>query len=304
MFRKTLLFLIAAGTLTLAGCNIYFDDGQGDGRGDCGLFGCDDPAQPGDNCGLDADCAAGCFCAASGVCEEAGFCESDFDCTEGFECEIGRASCVPAKDQPSCESTSDCRSGTYCDTTYGECVPSWTCNEDAECGVGWDCNPENKTCEPGTCEDNDDCAEGCECNLDTKKCEETSTCDDDSDCMANQVCDDRNTCVDAPVSCVAEIDASCETFAPFCGLGFHPGIQNGCYTGTCVAAEDCDEVPVPLCEELTTEATCSARTDCSSLFTGINCTDPAGESCTEPGANCTCERFVFRSCVDAAASTL
>ena len=303
MFRKTLLFLIAAGTLTLAGCNIYFGEGQNDGSGDCGLFGCgEEPvAQPGDTCTLDVNCAPGCFCAASGVCEEAGFCESDLDCAEGFGCELERSSCVPNRGRPSCESTAECQSGTYCDVAFGECVPSWTCRDDAECGVGWDCNQANRTCEPGACTSNSECAEGCNCE--EGRCVETGICESDADCMNNQECDTaRNTCITPPISCVAEIDASCNEFAPFCGVGFYPGIQRGCYTGQCVAAADCDEIPQPLCEELATENACSARADCETLFTGINCTDPNGQSCTVAGANCTCERFVFRSCVELASS--
>jgi hypothetical protein len=199
-----------------------------------------------------------------------------------------------------CDVNADCAAGCYC-TADGYCEEAGFCDEDIDCAPGFVCDDRN-SCVPGTpgdqtCEVDEDCLEGCFCN-DDGLCEETGVCADDTECAEGQTCDtDRNTCVPAdPVSeCLAPADCGIQ---PECDPGTSAEIVDGCYTGICIANEDCtDGSP---CSQQPDQATCDARMDCSSVVNGINCTDPDGNACQAGVGNCTCEQVLFDSCEDAA----
>ncbi len=132
--------------------------------------------------------------------------------------------------------------------------------------------------------DPDNCMEGCYCADDGSGnfyCEETGFCNGNEDCANGQECDiNRGTCVPAKPA------PTCDQDPTVCGEG-----------------EVCDtEGDAPVCRPATCEDhqdadTCGADSTCTSVFTGINCTDPNGADCTEGSANCTCESFVFATCI-------
>lgn len=199
-----------------------------------------------------------------------------------------------------CDVNSDCAAGCYC-TASGYCEEAGFCGDDLDCAAGFVCDDRN-SCVPGeqgpqTCETDDDCFSGCFCN-DDGECEETGICTDDTECAEGQTCDtDRSTCVPAdPVSeCLGPADCG---IAPTCDPGTSAEIVDGCYTGICIANDDCtDGSP---CAQQADQAACDARMDCNSLVNGINCTDPDGNACQAGVGNCTCEQVIYDSCVDAA----
>jgi len=162
------LVLLAAFTVTLASCGLYFGDGdnedswtycgsdgyyvcQGD---DCQFAGSTCPSgtqTPGFTCETDADCAAGCYCegedaatGTTGTCVEAGFCATDEDCPEGYVCD-DRTSCVPI----TCTCTTDQEAIDagfgFCDEATSTCQqgvdPAGSCGGTATgtpptCGAG------------------------------------------------------------------------------------------------------------------------------------------------------------------------
>jgi hypothetical protein len=71
-------------------------------------------------------------------------------------------------------------------------------------------------------------------------------------------------------------------------MGTLPGVTNGCYSGYCIPTTSCE---VAACETLTTDAACTARTDCAPIYAGTNCT------CTATG--CTCATLTFARCESA-----
>jgi hypothetical protein len=69
-------------------------------------------------------------------------------------------------------------------------------------------------------------------------------------------------------------------------MGTTPGIRNGCYTGYCIPLNQC---PFVACESVASEVSCIARTDCSPVYTGSNCT------CTMNG--CSCQVLTYERCI-------
>jgi hypothetical protein len=154
------LAMLAAFSVTLASCGLYFgDEGGNDNWTYCGSDGyyvcegddcqfagatCPDgTTQPGFTCEDNADCAAGCYCAGAdaaagtaGTCEEAGFCSTDEDCPTGFVCD-DRSSCVPPTTEAcTCASDSEAQAQNhdYCDESTNTCQlgvdPNGTCGGD------------------------------------------------------------------------------------------------------------------------------------------------------------------------------
>lgn len=309
MIRNALILAAALGALTLAGCDIYFGPGTGS---DCQEWGtCDDltpspgPAEPGEACINNNECAAGCAC-LNGACVETGFCDQPFDCSMGMECDTGRATCIPEGSNDGCLVDSDCAGTSYCDVGANVCVPSWGCYTASDCGPGWDCNP-NGTCVPASCLSDNECFEGCACEVGSGVCQETGFCARDSDCSpwcnaagecSNLTCDlDRGTCTfpqSNPASCGGQI--TCNQGAPVCGADETPAISDGCYTGECLAISQCDVPPLAMCPDIENANQCIGRPDCEALYTGRNCRClDGGTECdcnTNPGA-CTCESYDY-----------
>jgi len=257
-----LAILAALSVATLAGCELYFGDGNnGDSWTYCGSDGyyvcsgdncewagatCPDGSGSGFSCTDDTDCAAGCFC-DNGTCNEAGFCTTDEDCADGFHCD-DRSSCVP----DTCASDADCTAGSFCNN--GTCETTCVCETDADAqaaGFGY-CDENRSTCLPGS---------------------------------------------DPAGSCGGTV--TCNINAPQCAEGEVALILDGCYTGACKAIAQCDVTPG--CSSLAHENDCLGRStgtgaDCSAVYTGLNCTKADGTACQSGDAGCTCASFVFNSC--------
>lgn len=283
--KKLLACLGLAMAATASGCTLYFGEdrsgydcppGTYESYDDWGNEICVAGGGGGFYCSTDDQCAAGCYCdEAAGTCQEAGFCSTDADCGSGMSCDCTN-SCVPAGTETrSCGNTcfeTGCPVGTVC-AADGTCVPD---------GL--------------TCEDDTQCAAGCYCLNGT--CEESALCTADSDCAANEHCDvPRSTCVpgapDPGPACNGTI--TCTLGPPTCAAGSVPLVDDGCWTGTCVPLEVCGVSPS--CEVLNTEAQCLQRFECGAVYTGQNCTNPDGTSCTMGQSGCTCETFSFDHCV-------
>jgi hypothetical protein len=317
MKTKSLLLGIAVlGLTAMSGCELYFDDRDGDGPNGgytycdetgcwyCDDYGCYPEGTDGDwgSCYSNYDCAAGCYCDSSGACVEAGFCGSDADCPEGFICD-DRASCVPEGSDGACESDADCPYGSYCDEASGTCVGSWTCTSDEECGPGFECD-DRGTCVPSPCTSDDDCLEGCSCNEETGVCEESGTCTSDDECGEGMVCDtdratcvpcDEETCPSDPGNCYETV--LCDEERPSCPLGTVAGVRDGCYTGSCIPTALCPDDPPWECADASNETEC-IDAGCFPVYVGINCTNPSGGSCTGEEPDCTCESFEYGLCRD------
>jgi hypothetical protein len=276
MMKTSFALLVTAMTSMLAGCSLYFGDGNENGRGDgtwnyCGSDGyyqCQDescvwtgPTCPsgtdpnggstgsGFECNISTDCAAGCYC-ANGTCEEAGFCTEDSDCGTGYVCNEDRSSCEPAPPVTTCDYDNECPTGQYCALDH-TCTATCTCTQDEEAvaaGYGW-CDETRNTCLPGQ--------------------------------------DPSGTCGGT---------VTCNLGAPSCPAGQVPTMIDGCWTGQCRDYATCDIAPE--CALINDSATCATRQDCRRVMNGINCTknDGSGQACTDGDTNCTCTSYVFASC--------
>ena len=71
----------------------------------------------------------------------------------------------------------------------------------------------------------------------------------------------------------------------------------------CAGGQICDHdvatctTPPPTCGQLTTEAACAARADCTPFYGGMTCTNDVGSACHSGEANCTCATYSFAACV-------
>jgi len=199
-----------------------------------------------------------------------------------------------------CTSDASCPTNSYCDTQSGQCVGSWHCdNFGNSCSPGFECDARN-TCVPVSCSNDNACQQGCYCDEASSDCIETTTCDSLGNCPGSMVCDTaRNTCLppDAIDGPTCQSTVTCQSAAPICPAGSTPAIENGCYTGSCMAKADCPDGAPFACSDLNNdENACSANSACSSVFKGVNCTAPNGATCTGGTANCTCESFQFDYC--------
>jgi len=282
----TILGLVTA--VALSGCTLYFgEDTQSNycppgtyvGEDQWGNEACLPGGPIGFDCTTDNQCASGCYCdEASGSCAEAGYCSVDTDCGYGFECDCSN-SCVPA--------------GTESRTCGVECSVTG-CPAGTTCAADGSCIPQGPSCTDDT-----QCAAGCYCLNGT--CEETNICSTDADCPTEEFCDTtRATCMPDPIippggpSCAGEI--TCAFGAPSCPAGWVPTIQDGCWTGQCAdLLLGCDTAPS--CGVINTEGLCLDRGDCGAVYSGQNCTNPSGATCSMGDSGCTCETFTFDRCV-------
>jgi hypothetical protein len=261
---------IAAST-ALAGCDLYFGNSGNGGDGDrwnyCGsdgYYSCH-----GDNCEW-----VGATCPADG----------------------GSGSGAPTGSE--CKASTDCASGCFCDN--GTCEEGGFCTMDSDCGDGYSCDVARSSCEPNPttgCTVNTDCAKGQDCENGT--CTATCICENDAAAVqaGYDYCDEtRLTCEkgsDPVGDCASTL--TCNTTPPLCAEHQVPGIFAGCYTGVCRDISTC-EAPAA-CSAITHEDDCLDRNaDCTSVYTGNNCTTSTGAACQSGDSGCTCESFTFNTC--------
>ena len=263
-------FVVAIATVsTLAGCDLYFGgSGSGGDRwtycGSDGFYSCH-----GDNCEW-----------VSATCPADG----------GTGTPTGGA----------CTVNTDCAAGCFCQD--GTCAEGGFCTMDSDCGPGYHCDTARSSCEPNpttTCTSNADCANGTVCDTTTGSCTATCTCETDAQAVAGgfDYCDEtRFTCMkgsDPVGNCTGTL--SCQVTPPLCNEHEVPGIFAGCYTGQCRAIAVCEAAPT--CAAIQHEDDCLGRpTDCSTVYTGINCKKTDGSACHAGDTGCLCDSFQFSSC--------
>jgi hypothetical protein len=111
-----------------------------------------------------------------------------------------------------------------------------------------------------------------------------TTCDANSECVVTPAMPANPQCVAAATAGTCGAPA-CLTPAPGCPDGTTPGVANGCYTNYCIPTSACAPAA---CATLTTEAACTARSDCDPIYVGSNCT------CDKNG--CTCQTETYQHC--------
>lgn len=239
---------------------------------------CPPCAYPGDPSCTDS-CHYECQPIGTGVCE-------NFDCGDDSHCEEQCRSTAPFPGDPGetvcepfcvpngpdvCDATM-CGAGEHCEL---QCVPSVPTDPAGPMsGCTATCVPdEGLGCEATDCGPGTHCIETCL----------AIACPGTGPMGCPDVC--RSECVpDGPGECSG--DVLCDAIPPPCPFGTVPGVENGCWTGYCIAADQCDEPPVLPCEEEQSELSCSARTECTPVFTGVCWPNPDGTY------NCTDTQFV------------
>jgi len=198
----------------------------------------------------------------------------------------------PDNGGPTCSSNADCAAGCFC--AAGSCEEAGFCSTNEDCPDGYHCD-DRSSCVPNSCDDATPCPSGQICENGT--CTSTCTCGSDAEAQRQGFgyCDEAtSTCepgTDPNGSCAGQI--TCNVKAPNCAEGEVPLVLDGCYTGACKAIAQCDAAPA--CSAFQYEDNCTAGS-CTPVYTGINCKDPNGNTCTAGSMNCTCENFRFDSC--------
>jgi len=175
-----------------------------------------------------------------------------------------------------CASNADCAPGCFCDAPAGAGAES-----------GGACQ------EAGFCDKNEQCAAGFHCD-DRKSCVPDPTCAAATDCSqdGSSVCD--NGACEA-TSCIAPAAGTCSNPVAVCDEGSVATVYKGCYTGGCTVITSCNDEAT--CNQFQHEADCLRRTaDCATAYTGHNCHNTSGQSCTQNSAGCTCDQFTFAGC--------
>lgn len=137
-------------------------------------------------------------------------------------------------------------------------------------------------------------------------CYSSEQCPADYSCNAGEVCLPAPGCEDPSTPCpdvcygfcvptgsdpgTCNGPVFCDSLPPPCPEGTVPGVADGCWTGTCIPAEQCEQPP--RCAEAPSEAACIAAATCAPLYEGVNCTCDANGSCT-------CESQAYHGCTDA-----
>ncbi len=254
-------------------------------------------------CAYDAQCGEGAHCDTTACYPPPG---CDPNCANCGVCaDVCYGVCVP--DSPSCEAVL-CAPGYHCEEqcypTDGEngpvmswcttaCVPDQSSCSLIDCGPGYECIESCELAGNGTfwCD-----AECVPTNVDPGSCFGEVACDSlppacpsgttpgrTSACWTGYCIPNADCGPNDPGSCYGEV--ACDALPPACPSGTTPGRTNACWSGYCIPTSQCEAAS---CETLGTEAECSARMDCTPVYTGTNCT------CTVNG--CTCETLSFSRC--------
>ncbi len=177
--------------------------------------------------------------------------------------------CGDAPSRASCEFAS-CEPGTHCVQECPPCDASGGASCSAECHAA--CAPD-QGCDALACGLGTVCGESCLTFAlhDPPQC--TLSCQSFA-AGSHGLCDGPITCAASP---------------PACPAGTIAGRADGCYTGYCLPADQCPQLP---CDALVTEPACAARPDCRAVDLGGSCT------CNATG--CTCTLLSFGRCESAA----
>jgi hypothetical protein len=205
-------------------------------------------------------------------------------------------------------------------TCPGGNVPGAQCASNGDCAAGCFCGAQMTCEEAGFCKDNTGCSDGFHCD------DRSSCVPDQCNAVTNTGCSPTEGCsggICKPMSCVLPNEAQCIATNPSgnfktaqsCEVGQVPLTIGGCYAANaaCQVIEQCDFQPA--CIAIQHEADCLRAVErpavdvngdgqfdaeyasCDTTYRGNNCTSPTGQTCTTPGANCTCESFTFSGCV-------
>jgi hypothetical protein len=210
---------------------------------------------------------------------------SAVDCGPGSHCE---EQCYPCGPNQDCAGTcqSMCVPDDSCATV--DCGPGYTCVETCS-GMGGNDAPGStppgqcfpscvlvNTGEPGSC------TGAINCQALPPACPANTTAGIANGCYTGY-CIPLSACGPTdPGTCGT---AACATPPPQCPANTVPGVTNGCWSGFCIPASAC---PQPACETLTTANSCTARSDCSPVYLGDDCT-------CYPGY-CECNILTFERC--------
>ena len=273
------------------------------------------------SCTTDSDCPVGDSCVAvptPTICDLNGCtpqqyqcqatttpptCYTDADCASGSQCEFTNfdcngpgsqtgetecpGQCVVVTPPPSqCYQDSDCPTGDTCQLSPR--VPQLPCNS-IECSVVGTCVLGTPPPPPAI-----DCYTQVECDISAPTCPTGELAEIVNGCYNGQ-CIAADQCADAPPSCVSLPDeASCQArtdcTAIFGGQGCTCDPASEVCNCPVITYQSCQAATQPTCESLTTEAACTARTDCQASYDSCN-------SCSEgPDGTVTCCQPEFAGC--------
>lgn len=203
------------------------------------------------------------------VNESAGSCNSGQQCPMGSHCEQQCAPCNSVGCSGVCPAT--CVSDTTCDTT--------TCGLGSQCVEQCDASGCAPTCVP-TGTDPGSCTGTITCNNAPPTCPANTTPGIANGCWSGYCIPNADCGTHDPGQCYAQV--LCNSAPPSCPSGTLPGVTNGCWSGYCIPTYGCE---LPACEALGSENACTARTDCTPVYTGTDCT------CTLAGCTCATETY-------------
>jgi hypothetical protein len=202
--------------------------------------------KPGDPCGTQTDCVAGCFCQQTG---QVGHCvqyldsgaaclpaDPDLKCLPGLTCRkldaAGDPACLPPTDVKGayCDKDPDCVLPLECIEDLALCSTGHDgepCSGDGDCAVGWKCAGEPGLCFNGNtgdpCKADLDCATGFQCSVQTGKCHAGTH---GLPCTGAAECGDGLVCVEVGSQAVCvellSLGDPCGSAAPpfsLCGAG-------------------------------------------------------------------------------------
>jgi len=203
------------------------------------------------------------------VDESGGACgTSGQQCAQGYHCE---EQCPPC-DSQGCMCAPTCVSDSTCGSTT--CGPGSECVE--QCDTFNGCTP---TCVP-TSTDPGSCTGTISCNSAPPTCPANTTPGIANGCWSGYCIPNADCGSHDPGQCYAQV--VCTSAPPSCPSGTLPGITNGCWSGYCIPTYGCE---MPACESLGSENACDARSDCTPVYTGTDCT------CTLNGCTCATETY-------------
>jgi hypothetical protein len=203
------------------------------------------------------------------VDESGGSCgTSGQQCAQGYHCE---EQCPPCNSQ-GCMCAPTCVSDSTCGST--NCGPGSECVE--QCDAFNVCTP---TCVP-TSTDPGSCTGTISCNSAPPTCPANTTPGIANGCWSGYCIPNADCGSHDPGQCYAQV--LCNSAPPSCPSGTLPGITNGCWSGYCIPTYGCE---MPACESLGSENACDARSDCTPVYTGTDCT------CTLNGCTCATETY-------------